>query len=233
MTLLQTKRPSLFFGFNAIFMRDIKVYFRNRGAWLNPLVFVLLVITLFTLGIGPDPQALAANAAGIIWVVALLGIMLSLDVLFRADFDDGSLEQMLISPQPIYFAVLAKVLAHWMMTGLPMVLACPLFALLLGLPVAVVPIMALGLLLGSGVLSFLGAIGAAVTLSLRGGGLLIALIILPLYVPVIIFGAKLIQNALDGWPVLPSIAMLSGLLIATAALAPLAIIGGLRLSVDS
>jgi heme exporter protein B len=223
----------LFGGFTALLRRDITLYFRNRGAWLNPLIFVLLVITLFTLGIGPDPQALAEHAAGIIWVVALLSIMLSLDALFRSDYDDGALEQMLLSPQPVYFAVLAKVLAHWLMTGMPMVLASPLFALLLGLPVSVLPELALGLALGSGVLSFLGAIGAAVTLSLRSGGLLIALIILPLYVPVIIFGARMIQHAQNGWPVLPAIAMLAGLLIGAIALAPLAIIGGLRLSVDS
>ena len=223
----------LFGGFTALLRRDITLYFRNRGAWLNPLIFVLLVITLFTLGIGPDPEILAQNAAGIIWVVALLSIMLSLDAMFRADYDDGSLEQILISPQPMYFAVLAKVLAHWLMTGLPMIIASPLFALLLSLPATVLPELALGLLLGSGVLSFLGAIGAAVTLSLRSGGLLIALIILPLYVPVIIFGARMIQHAQDGWPVLPAIAMLSGLLLGAIALAPLAIIGALRLSVDS
>lgn len=220
-------------AFAAVFQRDIRVYFRSRGAWLNPLIFVLLVITLFTLGIGPDPAALAKNAAGIVWVVALLGIMISLDVLFQSDFDDGSLEQMLLSPQPLYFAMLAKVFAHWLVTGLPMVLASPLFAVMLGMPAQVIPILALGLLLGSGILSFLGAIGAAVTVSLRTGGVLIALIILPLYVPVIIFGAGLIQNAIDGWPVAASLLMLSGLLVAAIVLAPLAIAGGLRMSIDT
>lgn len=219
--------------FKAVLLRDMRVYFRNRSAWLNPLIFVLIAITLFTLGIGPDPSELANNAAGIIWVVALLGVMLSMDVLFRSDFDDGSLEQMLLSPNPLYFAMMAKVFAHWLVTGLPMVLATPLFALMLGLPFDAIPALAIGLTLGCGILSFLGAIGAAVTVSLRSGGLLVALLILPLYVPVIIFGARLVQNSVDGWPIFSSIAMLSGLLIASIVLAPLAIIGGLKLSIDA
>lgn len=219
--------------FLAILQRDLRVYFRTRAAWLNPLVFVLLVITLFTLGLGPDTEQLAANAAAIVWVVALLGIMLSLEALFRSDYDDGSLEQLLLSPQPLYFAVIAKVFAHWLVSGLPMIIASPLFALMLGIPLSVVPFMALGLLLGSGILSFLGAIGAAVTVSLHTGGLLIALIILPLYVPVIIFGAGLMQYAVQGWSVSAPLLMLSGLLCAAIVLAPLAIIAGLKISMDN
>ncbi|MBT8148361.1 MAG: heme exporter protein CcmB [Gammaproteobacteria bacterium] len=219
--------------FRAILLRDLRVYFRTRAAWLNPLVFILLAITLFTLGLGPDRQQLAANAAAIVWVVALLGIMLSLDALFRSDYDDGSLEQMLLSPQPLYFAIIAKVLAHWLVTGMPVIVATPLFALMLGLDMAVVPLMALGLLLGCGILSFLGAIGAALTVSLHTGGLLIALIILPFYVPVIIFGAGLMQFAVEGWATSAPLLMLAGLLCAASVLAPLAIAAGLRISVDN
>ena len=159
--------------------------------------------------------------------------MVSMDLLFRADFDDGSLEQILLSPAALYFMVIAKVSAHWLVTGLPLLLATPLFVLMLGLPVSVLPTLTLGLLLGSGILSFLGAVGAALTVSLRAGGLLIALLILPLYVPVIIFGARMVQDAINGWSVAAPVAMLGGLLVATIALAPLAIAGALRLSVDA
>ena len=222
----------LFTAFNALLLRDLRVNFRYRGTWLNPLVFVLMVITLFTLGIGPDPSALSQYASGIIWVVALLGIMLSLDALFRADYDDGSLEQLLLSPQPIYLAVLAKVFAHWFITGLPIVLASPLYSLMLGIPKEVIPVLAFGLLLGTGILSFIGAIGASLTVSLRSGGLLIALLTLPLYVPAIIFGSQFVQSAIEGWPLMPTLSMLLGLLIGAIVLAPIAIIGGLRLSQD-
>ena len=219
-------------GFVAIFTRDLTLYFRNRGAWLNPLLFALLVITLFTFGIGPDATALAENAGAIVWVVALLSIMLSLDALFRDDYADGSLEQMLLAPGSIYLTVLAKVIAYWLMTGLPLVIATPLFALMLGLPVFILPVLSMGLLLGTGILSFIGAIGAALTLSLRTANALIALLILPLYVPVVIFGAQLIQYRLDDWSVVSPLAMLAGLFIGALALAPLAIAAGLRMSVD-
>ena len=222
----------LFTAFYALLQRDLRVYFRYRGTWLNPLVFVLMVITLFTLGIGPDPSALSQYASGIIWVVALLGIMLSLDALFRADYDDGSLEQLLLSPQPMYLAVLAKVFAHWFITGLPIVLASPLYSLMLGIPADIITILAFGLFLGTGILSFIGAIGASLTVSLRSGGLLIALLTLPLYVPVIIFGSQFVHSAIEGWPLMPTLSMLLGLLIGAIVLAPIAIIGGLRLSQD-
>lgn len=145
---MQADNESMFRILHAIFKRDLRVYFRTRGAWLNPLIFVLLVITLFTLGIGPDAKQLASNATAIIWVVALLGIMLSLDALFRSDYEDGTLEQLLLSPRPLYFAIMGKVAAHWLVTGLPMLLASPLFALMLGIPISIVPLLALGLFFG-------------------------------------------------------------------------------------
>lgn len=228
---INSEKP-VFAIFIALFRRDLKVYFRYRGSWLNPLIFVLLVITLFTLGIGPDPAVLASHTAGILWVVALLGILLSMDALFRADYDDGSLEQLMLSADPLYLAILAKVFAHWLVTGLPIVLATPLYALMLNIPAQALPMLAIGLFIGTGVLSFIGAIGAALTVSLRSGGLLIALLTLPLYVPVIIFGSQFVQSAIEGWSTMPSLSMLAGLLIGAMALAPLAIIGGLRLSID-
>ncbi len=231
-TKLSDQYRPVFSIFYALLVRDFHVYFRHRGAWLNPLTFIFMVILLFTLGIGPNATTLTANAAGIIWVVALLGIMLSLDALFRADYDDGSLEQLLLSPEPLYLPVMAKVLAHWVVTGLPIVVASPLFSLMLGISGKAIPALALGLLLGSGVLSFLGAIAASLTVSLRSGGLLIALLILPMYVPVIIFGSQFVQSAIEGWPLTATLSMLVALLIGSAVLAPLAIIGGLRMSID-
>jgi len=224
---------SIFSIMRAMFSRDVKIYFRTRSAWLNPLLFVLLAITLFSLGIGPDQAKLASSAPGIMWVVALLGVLLAMDSLFRADFDDGSLEQILLSPAPLYFSVLAKIVAHWMVAGLPLIIATPLFVLMLGLPASTIPVLASGLLLGSGVLSFLGAIGAALTVSLRSGGLLIALLILPLYIPVIIFGARMIQDAIDGWTTTPAFMMLGGLLVLAMVLAPLATAASLKLSIDA
>ncbi len=220
-------------GFIALFWRDLQVYSRSRGAWLNPLLFILLSITLFAFGMDPDSTGLTRHAAGVVWVVALLGIMLSLESIFRSDYDDGSLEQMLLSPEPLYFLVLAKSLAHWLVCAFPMILASPLLILMTGLPMSILPELAISLLLGTGTLCFLGAIGAALTVSLRSGGLLLALIILPLYVPVIIFGARYLQGAIDGISVPGALLMLMGLLIAAITLAPLAIIGGLKISVDS
>lgn len=218
--------------FKAQLGRDFLLFFRQKSAWLNPLIFIFIAITLFTFGVGPDPSVLAAHAVGIIWVVALLAVMLSLDMLFRSDFDDGSLEQLMLSPDPLYLAVVAKVVAHWLLTGLPMVISAPLLSLMLGLPSHAIPTLALGLLLGSGILSFLGAIAASLTVSLRHGGLLIALLILPLYVPVIIFGSQFVEAGINGWDILPTLSMLLGILLASIVLSPLAVIAGLRLSID-
>ena len=225
--------PSLTVVFCALLRRDLRLYARHRGVWLNPLLFALMVILLLVLGIGPEPSLLRDSAAGIIWVVALLGMMLSLELLFRSDFDDGSLEQLLLCGDSLYLAVSGKILAHWLITGVPMMLASPLFCLLLDLPQSVVPALALSLLLGSGSLSFLGAIAAALTVSLRGGGLLLALLILPLYIPVIIFGSQFIDSVIHGGPTLATLSMLLGLLLAAASLAPLAVIGGMRISVEN
>ncbi|NNL57094.1 MAG: heme exporter protein CcmB [Pseudomonadales bacterium] len=217
----------------AILQRDLRVYSRGRSAWLNPLLFALLGITLFTLGLGPDRERVAADAAAVIWVVVLLGMMMSLDGLFKEDYVDGSLEQLLLMAGPVYFAVFGKVFAHWLVSAVPLVLASPLFALMLGVPLEHIPLLAFSLLVGSGILSFLGAVGAAVTVSLQSSGLLIALLILPLYVPVIIYGASLLQAAVDGWPYLAPLLMLCGLLCAVVVLAPLAIGIALKISLDT
>ena len=198
-----------------------------------------MVVTLFSFGIGPDSVALAAYAPAIIWVVALLGVMLSLEGLFSADYEDGCLEQMLLSGQSAYAIALAKIVAHWLVVGLPLALASPLFVLMLGLPVAILPVLIVGLLLGTGILCFLGAVGAAVTMSLRSGGSIIALIVLPFYIPVIIFGASLFQQAT--WSIgegtiqafqAPGFALLVGMLMVVGSLAPLAVGWALEVGVN-
>jgi heme exporter protein B len=216
----------------AVLHRDIVASLRRGSEWSNPLVFFVMVCALFPLGIGPQPDRLADLAPGILWVVALLASLLATDSLFRGDFDDATLEQMLLTHQSLYPQVLAKTLAHWLMTGLPLSLLSPILGLLLHLPgEGTVPLM-LSLVLGTSVLSFIGAIGAALTVGLRKGGLLLSLIVLPLYIPVLIFGSSAVKAAIDGAAYLPQLAMLGVFFLASLALAPLAICGALRISVD-
>ena len=218
---------------SALLRRDLKIAFRHQGAWLNPLVFAIMVITLFAFGIGPDSTTLRQYGGAILWVVALLSIMLSLESLFVRDYEDGSLELMLLSGCSAYQIAVAKILTHWLIVGLPLVFATPLFVLMLGLPYTALPALALGLVLGTGTLCFLGAVGAAVTMSLRSGGAVVALVVLPFYIPVVIFGAAYIQDAI--WQVERSVGpmLLSGVLLLSASLAPLAVAWGLELGVEN
>lgn len=222
----------VFTAFWATFKRDLLLAYRHRGEIANPVVFFLMVITMVPLGISPDPKVLAMLAPGMIWVVALLATLLSLDGLFRSDFDDGTLEQLLISPQPLYLQVLAKVLVHWLVTGLPLILMAPLLGVMLSLPEAGYAPLFLSLLLGTGTLSLIGAIGAALTVALRKGGLLISLIIMPLYVPVLIFGASSVRSAIEGFPIAGQLAVLGAFLALAIVLAPIAAAGALRISVN-
>tara|TARA_R110000868_G_scaffold364037_1_gene626491 strand:+ start:28000 stop:28692 length:693 start_codon:yes stop_codon:yes gene_type:complete len=224
---------SIWAGFRATLQRDLLLAYRRRSDFANPLIFFLIVCSLFPLGIGPSPQKLAEMAPGIMWVVALLACLLSSDTLFRGDFDDGSLEQMILSPVSLYLQVLAKSMAHWMLTGLPLALMSPLLALLLQLPSAGVPALMLSLLIGSAVLSLIGAIGAALTVSLRKGGVLLSLIILPLYVPVLIFGVAVVEAAIDGFAYGGLLAVLGAMLALALSLSPLAIAAGVKISVDN
>lgn len=172
--------------FISVLRRELKIAFRKGAEIVNPLWFFLIVITLFPLGIGPEPQLLARIAPGIVWVAALLASLLSLERLFRDDFYDGSLEQLLLLPTPLPLTVLGKVCAHWVVTGLPLLVLSPLVALLLSLDVNTAIAMGLTLLLGTPTLSFIGAIGVALTVGLRKGGVLLSLLVLPLYIPVLI-----------------------------------------------
>lgn len=216
-------------GFTAYLKRDLLLSYRRLGEAASPLMFFLLVSILIPLGVSPDPGRLAELAPGIIWVMALLATLLSTEGLFATDHQDGSLEQMLIAPQLLALPVLGKVTAHWLMTGLPLTLVSPLIGLMLSLPsVAVVPMMA-SLAVGTACLSLVGAVGAALTVSLRKGGLLLSILVIPLYIPVIIFGSAAVQTAVDGFNWLGPLAILAAMLCVAIALCPLAIAGALRL----
>lgn len=213
--------------------RQLLLALRSPVDVANPLIFFGMVIVLFPIGLGPDPVILARFAPGILWIVALLSSLLTSDALFRSDFDDGSLEQLLLSPQPLYLSVLSYVLAHWLITGLLLALMAPLFAIMLGLAVQAIAPLVASLALGTAVLSLVGCIGASLTVSLRRGGMLIALLVLPLYVPVLIFGSAAVQAAVDGFSVLPYLAILAAMLSLGIALAPFAIAAGLRIGIDA
>ena len=223
---------SLWIAFKATLERDLTLMLRRRGELLNPLVFFALVVTLFPIGISPDPDMLALIAPGLLWVAALLAALLSLDSLFRTDYDDGSLEQLLLATQPLAILSLAKVVAHWLFTGLPLALMAPLLGIMLALPAGSYAILSLSLAIGSASLSLIGAIGAALTVGIARGGVLLSLLILPLYIPVLIFGVGAVQAAILGEGVAAYLAMLGALLAASLLLAPWAIAASLRISIN-
>jgi heme exporter protein B len=219
-------------AFTNLLKRDLLLAARNRGELVNPLLFYVIVAMLFPLGVSSDPETLATMAAGVLWIAALLATLLSLDALFRSDFDDGSLELIMLSPHPSVILVLAKVLAHWLVTGLPLLIATPLLAVLMAVPDAAKGTLWLTLALGTPVLSLVGAIGVALTVGLRRGGALLSLLVLPLYVPVLIFGANAVRASAAGLPVTGQLYMLSAFLVLALSLAPLATAAALRISID-
>lgn len=223
---------SLSAAFFAIIRRDLLLALRRRSEIANPLFFFVLVITLFPLGVGAKPQLLQAIAPGIIWVSALLAAMLSLDSLFRSDFDDGSLEQMLLSPHPVSILILGKVFAHWLVTGLPLLLIAPLLAVFLGMPNQSLGVLLLTLLLGTPVLSLIGAIGVALTVGLRRGGMILSLLVLPLYVPVLIFASNAVEMAAGGLPITAQINILIAMLVLALTLAPWPTAAALKMSMS-
>ena len=223
---------SLSHAFFAVIRRDLVLALRRRSEVANPLLFFILVITLFPLGIGAQPNLLQAIAPGIIWVSALLAAMLSLDSLFRSDFDDGSLEQILLSPHPASILVLGKIIAHWLVTGLPLLIISPLLAIFLGMPTHSLGILLLTLLLGTPVLSLIGAIGVALTVGLRRGGMILSLLVLPLYVPVLIFASNAVEMAGSGLPVNAQINILISILFMALVLAPWPTAAALKMSIS-
>jgi heme exporter protein B len=202
--------------------RDLLLVFRHRSDAANPLLFFLMVTVMFPIGIGPDPATLRLIAPGVIWVAALLATLVSAEAMFRSDFDDGSLEQLVLSPHPLPVLMGAKVFAHWLITGLPLLLLAPLLALMFGLSVSSAGTLMLTLLLGTPALSLVGAIGVGLTVGLRRGGILLALLLLPLYVPILIFATGAIVAEVRQLPSSAHLYMLSAILTLSATLAPLA-----------
>ncbi|QHF02731.1 heme exporter protein CcmB [Pseudomonas asturiensis] len=217
--------------FTSLLLREARLLARRPAELANPLVFFAIVIVLFPLAVGPESQLLQSLSPGLVWVAALLAVLLSLDGLFRSDFEDGSLEQWVLSPHPLALLVLVKVLAHWLFSGLALVVLAPMLALMLGLPGHCLPVLMLSLLLGTPVLSLLGAVGAALTVGLKRGGLLLALLILPLYIPVLILGSGALQAALQGMPASGYLLWLGSLTALAVTLTPFAIAAGLKISV--
>jgi heme exporter protein B len=212
--------------------RDLRLGARRAGEWLQPLVFFFVVTTLFPLTTDPQLSRLRDIAPGALWVAALLSSLLALELLFREDGQDGSLEQLAVSGLPLSWLLLAKTCVHWLLTGLPLVLAAPLVAVALGAPYGALPGILAALLVGSVALSLIGAIGAGLTLGLRRGGVLLALLVLPLAVPVLIFGARATALAIALEPMTAPLYLLGAIAVLSATLAPLAAAAAVRISLE-
>lgn len=217
---------------NSVIQRDLLLAFRRRSDMLMTVFFFIIVVSLFPLGVSPEADLLRVMAPGILWVAALLASMLALGRLFAMDYADGSLEQMLLLPEPLVIIVIGKVIAHWLVAGLPLVLLAPLMALQFDLPASSIAVLFYSLLIGTPILSLIGAIGAALTLGVRGGGVLISLLVLPLYIPVLIFGAGAVSAEVSGLGSESHLLLLGGVLAAAAALAPWASAAALRISLE-
>jgi heme exporter protein B len=217
-------------AFYHLLIRDLRLAFRSRHELANPLIFFVLVVTLFPLAVNPSENLLKVMAPGVIWVSALLSVLLSLDRLFKQDYEDGSLDQLMLSPNPLVILVLAKVSAHWLLTGLPLVLMAPLLGMFMYVPDEALGVLVFSLLLGTPVLSLVGAIGVSLTVAVNRGGVLLSLIILPLYIPVLIFGANAVDVASDGLSVRGQMLFLGAMLALALSLAPLATAVALRIT---
>lgn len=213
-------------------VRDLTLAGRRLVDVMTTLIFFVIVVSLFPLGVGPALGILEAIAPGVLWVAALLASMLALGRLFNADYSDGTLEQMLLAPQPLSLLVLGKVAAHWLVTGAPLVLISPLLGLQFGLDGEALWVLVLALLIGTPALSLIGAVGAALTLGLRGGGVLISLLILPLYVPVLIFGAGAVEATAAGMDAAAHLSLLGAFLVLTLCFGPWVTAAALRISLD-
>ena len=219
-------------AFALIVGRELRLVLRRRGEALNVIVFFVVVASLFPLGVGPEPNQLRAMAAGVAWIAALLAALLSLPRLFAADHADGTLEQLVLAPPPLAVTVLAKIAAHWLTTGLPLTLAAPLIGLQYGLPADALCVLLFSLLLGTPALSMLGAAGAALTLGVRGGGALLGLLLLPLYVPALVFGAGAVGATLAGLPAAAHLSLLGAILAVSSLVGPWAACAALRIALD-
>ncbi len=219
-------------AFIHLIRRDLRLAFRQGSGNGMVVVFFVLTVTLFPLGVGPEPGILARIASGVIWVAALLASMLSLDRLFQADFEDGSLDLLALAPLPLELVVLAKTIAHWLTTGVPLIVASPLLALLLGFEAEGYLVLVLSMLLGTPALSLIGGVGAALTVGVRRGGVLLSLLVLPLYIPVLIFGVGAVEATVVGLGARPQILILAALFLGSVVIAPLASAAALRLNLE-
>lgn len=215
-----------------VVMRDLTLAMRRRADVLTTLFFFVIVVSLFPLGVGPEMTTLRLMGSGVVWVAALLASMLSLGRLFSADYADGSLEQLVLAPQPLSVLVLGKIVAHWLVSGLPLVLIAPLLGIQYGLSAEALGVLVLSLILGTPVLSLIGAVGAALTLGLRGGGVLVSLLVLPLYIPVLIFGAGAVDAAVSGLGAEAHLSLLGAFLIPALVFGPWAAGWALRISLE-
>ena len=220
-------------GLLATIGRDLRLALRQRSDALMVVLFFVLTAALFPFGIGPEPNILTRVAPGVIWVTALLAVLLSLDRIFLADYEDGSLELLALAPQSLGLSVLGKILAHWLTTGLPLIAATPLIALLYNMDAAALPVLFAAMALGTPSLSLIGAIGASLTIGARRGGVLIPLLVLPLYVPVLIFGVAAVDAALAGLSARPHLLLLAAVLMVALPLAPIASAAAVRQALDS
>jgi heme exporter protein B len=212
--------------------RDLLLVMRRKGEVLTALFFFVIVSSLFPLGIGPEPELLRKIAPGVLWVGALLASMLGLQRMFAADYADGTLEQMALSPTPLVWLVVGKIVAHWLVSGLPLVLIAPVIGLQFDLDASALGVLMLALLLGTPLLSMIGAIGAALTLGVRGGGVLLSLLVLPLYIPALVFGAGAVEAHVSGLGAEGHLSLLAALLIMATFFAPWGTTAALRIALE-
>lgn len=217
-------------GLIAVIRRDVRLALRLGGGGSIGVAFFVLVIVLIPLGIGAEPGMLSRVAGGLIWISALLAVLLTLDRLFQADFEDGSLDQLMLAPLPLEQVVLAKTFAHWLTTGLPITLVSPVLGSMLALPTEVLPTLVGSLAIGTPALSLIGAVGGAITVGVRRGGLLLSILVLPLYVPTLIFGARAVDAAAVSMDAAPALALTGVITLVAAAITPFAAAGALRIN---
>lgn len=222
----------MFEAFLIILKRDLLLAMRRKSDITSTLFFFVVVVSLFPLAIGPELDILRQIAPGIVWVAALLASMLALDHMFSGDFQDGSLEQLALTPQPLSILVLAKIVAHWLITGLPLVIVAPVLGLQYDLSADAIGILVVSLFIGTPVLSLIGAIGAALTLGLRGAGVLVSLLVLPLTIPVLIFGAGAVEASISGLGAQGHLSMLAAIFVLSLLLSPLAVSVSLKVSME-
>lgn len=217
-------------AFASVVKRDLRLYFQRSGEYFFPLFFFMMVVSLFPMGLGPDPKLLAQIAPAVIWIAVVLALLMSIDSLFRQDYIDGSLEQFALSPYPLSLLLMGKSIAHWIMLGIPLLALAPLFNLILEGSTEVTSVLGLTLILGIPTLSLIGSIGAALTIGLPNGGALLAVLVLPLMIPIVIFGTSAVSAAAEGMPFYSEILFLAALFVLALVLGPVALSAAVRAS---